>query len=135
LPEFRILLRDKNPAIRASAVRCIGALGEAGKPALPDLFLALEDPDEITVSAAARSIDALQPDFVSTRLWDLLARMGQMPEKVRLMPLRNWYRSAWRNVKDPAVGTDLRHWTLVVRFAGYDGVRVTDVLGLGRGGG
>jgi hypothetical protein len=133
LPEFLILLRDKNPAIRTAAAQCIGALGDAGQPALPDLFLALEDRDEITVASAARAIDALQPDFVRSQLWDLLARMGQMPENVRLMPLRHWYQSAWRNVKDPAVGTDLRHWTLVVRFAGYDGVRVTDVLGLATG--
>lgn len=133
LPEFRILLRDKNPSIRTAAAKCIAALGNAGQPALPDLFLALEDRDEITMASAARAIDALQPDFVSTRLSGLLARMGQPPENVRLLPLRTWYRLAWRNVKDSDVGTDLRHWSLVVRFAGYDGVRVTDVLGLASG--
>jgi HEAT repeat protein len=128
LPELRRLLRDKDPSIRAASAKCLSALGAAGQPALPDLFQALRDSDQITVAWAARAIDAMEPDFVTTRLQDLLRRMGTTPENVRLLPLRTWYRIARRNVNDPAMARDLWQWTLVVHYTSRDGVRVADLL-------
>jgi HEAT repeat protein len=130
LNDLLVLLRDRDPVLRAAAAECIGALGEAGQVALPDLMLALDDCDEITVGEAARAIGALQPQFISMRLSDLLGRLGTLPDEVRLLPLRTWYRIACRKVEDPALLQDLRKWTLVVHFTGRDRMRIADALNL-----
>jgi hypothetical protein len=130
VPQLLLLLRDIDPSIRAASARCLGALGEAGQAFLPDLFASLDDPDEVTVAWAARAVDALEPDYVKTRLDDLLRRAGTSPEDVRLLPLRTWYRIARRNASDPALAEDLRQWTRVVHFTSRDRMPVAAALDL-----
>ncbi len=132
LPEVRRLLQEGAPAVRAASADCIRALGPAGRDALPDLFKALGDSDEITVGTAARAIDALDPDFVGTRLADLLDRLGTSPVRVDRLRLRTWHCIASHSVNDTAFVRDLRHWMLVVRFTDRDELRVGDMVGPGR---
>lgn len=128
LPEVRRLLQAGSPPARAASVDCLRALGPAGREALPDLFKALGDPDEITVGTAARAIDALDPVFVSTRLKELLDRLGTSPARVDQLRLRAWHCLASRSVNAPDLARDLRHWMLVVRFTSREELRVADVL-------
>jgi hypothetical protein len=129
LPEVRRLLREGSPFVRAASADCIRALGQAGRESLPDLFPALDDPDEITVGTAARAIGTLDPAFISTRLTDLLDRLGTSPASVDQLSLRIWHRVACRSVTDAVLARDLRHWLFVVRFMGQDDQRVGDALG------
>ncbi len=132
LPEVCQLLQTGAPTVRAASADCIRALGPAGRDALPDLFKALGDSDEITVGIAARAINALDPDFVGTRLKDLLDRLGTSPVRVDRLRLSTWYGIACRSVDDTAFARDLRHWMLVVHYTGRKEVRVGDALGPGR---
>lgn len=130
LNDLLILLRDRDPVIRTAAAKCIGNLGDAGQDALPDLMLALDDPDEIAVGTAGRAIATLDPEFVGTRLQDLLDRLGTPAYDVRLLPLRTWYRIACRRVDDSDLRRDLRQWFLVVHFTSRDRERIGDLLGV-----
>jgi hypothetical protein len=132
LPEVRRLLQEGSRSVRAASAGCVRALGAAGREAVPDLFRALDDPDEITVGTAARAIAALEPDLVAARLRDLLDRLGTWPANVAKLRLRTWYCIASRSVNDTALARDLRHWRLIVRFTSRGEERVADVLGLGR---
>jgi len=131
LPEVRRLLQEGAPTVRAASADCLRALGPAGREALPDLFKALGDSDEITVGTASRAIDALDPDFVGTRLADLLDRLGTSPANVDRLQLGTWYCIASRQADDADLARDLRHWMLVVRFTGREEVLAGDILGAG----
>jgi len=131
LPEVRRLLQEGAPAIRAASADCLRALGLAGREALPDLFKALGDSDEITVGTAARAIDALDPDFVGTRLANFLDRLGTSPANVDRLQLGTWYCIASRSANDTVLARDLRHWMLVVRFTGREEVLIGDIVGAG----
>jgi hypothetical protein len=132
LAEVRRLLREGAPTVRAASADCLRAMGPAGRDALPDLFKALGDSDEITVGTAARVIDALDPDFLAARLKDLLDRLGTSAVRVDRLRLSTWYGIACRRVDDTSFARDLRHWMLVVRYTGREEVRVGDALGTGR---
>lgn len=132
LPEVRRLLQEGVPTVRAASADCLRALGPASRDALPDLFKALDDSDEITVGTAARAIDALESDFAGTRLKDLLNRLGTSPASVDRLQLETWYCVASRSVSDPALARDLRHWMLVVHYTGWEEVRVGDAMWAGR---
>lgn len=131
LPEVRRLLQEGSPWVRAASADCLRALGAAGREALPDLFKALDDPDQITVGTAARAIDALDQGFVSTRLADLLDRLGTSPVSVDRLQLGTWYCIASRSANDIVLARDLRHWMLVVCYTGREEVLVGDILGAG----
>ncbi len=132
LTEVRRLLQEGAPTVRAASADCLRAMGATGREALPDLFRALGDPDEITVGTAARAIDALDSEFVSTRLKDLLDRLGTSTASVDRLRLETWYCIASRSVTDPALARDLCQWLLVVHYTGREEVRVGDALGAGR---
>lgn len=128
LLEVRRLLAEGTPFVRAAAAECLRAMGDAARDALPDLFKALADPDPVTVGTAARAIDALDPAFVATRLTDLLDRLGLAPGGADQLTLGTWYGIASRRADDADLARDLRHWLLVVRFTGREGVLVADAV-------
>lgn len=129
LPEVRRLLQEGSPWVRAASADCLRALGQAGRDGLPDLFKSLDDSDQVTVGTAARAINGLDPNFVSTRLAELFDRLGTSPVSVDRLQLGTWYSIACRNANDADLARDLRHWMLVVRFTGREELLVGDALG------
>jgi hypothetical protein len=128
LPEVRRLLREGSPPVRAASADLVRALGVAGREALPDLFRSLDDLDEITVGTAARAIDALDPDFFSKRLADLLDRFGTSPISVDRLRLSAWHCIASRSAADADLARDLLHWMLVIGYTGRGELLIGEVL-------
>jgi hypothetical protein len=69
-PELLGLLKDADPAVRASAARAIGLIG--GSAALPGLLQALVDPDMLAGQRIAEAIGRIGDRSVSVALLDAL---------------------------------------------------------------
>ena len=68
------MLQDSDPAVRASAARAIGLIGDPA--ALPGLIQALADPDALAGQRAAEAIGRIGDRSVSA---DLLNSLGSTP--------------------------------------------------------
>ena len=79
-PELLGLLRDANPAVRASAARAIGLIRDAA--ALPGLLQALADPDVLAGQRIAEAIGRIGDRSVIAVLINLL-RSGPAAERAR----------------------------------------------------
>jgi HEAT repeat protein len=77
-PELMGLLHDGSPAVRASAARAIGLLGDPA--ALPGLMRALADPDALAAQRIAEAIGRIGDRSVSA---DLLSVLGSAPAAER----------------------------------------------------
>ncbi len=77
-PELLSLLQDVDPAIRASAARAIGLIGDSA--ALPRLLQALSDPDALAGQRIAEAIGRIGDLSVSA---DLLQILGSAPAAER----------------------------------------------------
>lgn len=69
-PELSALLQSENPAVRASAARALGLIGDPA--ALPDLMQALADPDALAGQRAAEAIGRIGDRSVSAELLKML---------------------------------------------------------------
>ena len=70
-PELMGLLHDSNPAVRASAARAIGLIGDPA--ALPGLMQGLTDPDALAGQRIAEAIGRIGDRSVSADLLNVLA--------------------------------------------------------------